>query len=282
MPDPHKNFAYSTVATAPSPASSGTSLVVASGEGTRFPAVPFNATIWPASSTPTPSNAEVVRVTARSTDTLTITRAQESSSARTVVVGDQIAATITALTITGAEAGNPLFASTWYYYATPNQAGGVVNTTLTRNRTYSPGPIPLNLGTLVRVGIEINGTGDAGSVIRLGLFADSSGVPGSLVADFGTIAADTTTGVKEITISQAVSDAKYWFTATQQGGTVSPTFKGYTASITNYWIPVDTVAPSGNPPMGVRDGNNWTGALGGSFGTPTSENSVMPRIFFRY
>ena len=99
MADQHLNFAYSTVATAPSPATSGTSLVVASGDGSKFPTPPFNATIWPVSTNPTTANAEVVRVTAISTDTLTIVRAQESSSARTVIVGDQIAATITAKTI---------------------------------------------------------------------------------------------------------------------------------------------------------------------------------------
>lgn len=103
MADAHKNFAVSTVATAPSPATSGTSLVVASGHGTRFPAVPFNATIWPASSQPDPTNAEIVRVTNISTDTFTITRTQESTSARTVIVGDQIAATITAKTLTDVE-----------------------------------------------------------------------------------------------------------------------------------------------------------------------------------
>lgn len=94
-PDAHANFAYSHVATAPSPASSGTSLVVTAGEGVRFPAVPFNATIWPIGTIPLATNAEIVRVTGRSTDTLTIVRAQESSSARSVIVGDQIAATIT-------------------------------------------------------------------------------------------------------------------------------------------------------------------------------------------
>lgn len=107
--DTHKNLAYSTVATAPSPASSGTSIVVESGHGTRFPAVPFNATVWAADEIPTPSNSEIVRVTNIATDTLTITRAQETGaggpSARTVVVGDQIAATITAKTLTDIEDG---------------------------------------------------------------------------------------------------------------------------------------------------------------------------------
>lgn len=101
--DSHANFSYSTVATAPSPASSGTSLVVAAGDGAKFPAVPFNATIWPTGAIPLTTNAEVVRVTTVSTDTLTIVRAQEGSSARTVVVGDQIAATITTKTLTDAE-----------------------------------------------------------------------------------------------------------------------------------------------------------------------------------
>lgn len=104
MADAHKNFAASLVATAPSPATSGTSLVVTAAEGGLFPAVPFNATVWPAGTQPTAANAEVVRVTNIATDTLTITRTQESSSARTVVVGDQIAATITAKTLTDAEA----------------------------------------------------------------------------------------------------------------------------------------------------------------------------------
>lgn len=94
--DVHKNFAYSTVATAPSTPTAGTSLVVAAADGAKFPAVPFNAVIWPVGVLPTATNAEVVRVTNISTDTFTITRTQESSANRTVVVGDQIMAGPTA------------------------------------------------------------------------------------------------------------------------------------------------------------------------------------------
>lgn len=100
MTDAYKNFAYSTVATAPSPASSGTSLVVFAGDGGKFPAPPFNAVIWPAGAQPVVTNAEIVRVTAVATDTFTITRTQESTSARTVVVGDQISAAFTAKLVT--------------------------------------------------------------------------------------------------------------------------------------------------------------------------------------
>lgn len=105
--DGHANLAASLVATAPSPATSGTSLVVTAASGTFFPAVPFNATIWPAgTAAPTHANAEIVRVTNVTTDTLTVTRAQEGTSARTVVVGDQIAATITAKTLTDIESNS--------------------------------------------------------------------------------------------------------------------------------------------------------------------------------
>lgn len=106
MPDAHKNFAYSTVATAPSPASSGTSLVVAAGHGTRFPTPPFNATVWPANTQPLPTNSEIVRVTAIGTDTLTVVRntpTEPNNQVRSIVVGDQIMAGITAKTILDTE-----------------------------------------------------------------------------------------------------------------------------------------------------------------------------------
>lgn len=104
MADAHKNFAYSTVTVAPSPATSGTSLTVGTDQGVLFPDAPFNATIWPTGAQPTSANAEVVRVTAIADDTFTIVRAQEGSAARTVIIGDQIAATVTAKTLTDAEA----------------------------------------------------------------------------------------------------------------------------------------------------------------------------------
>jgi len=101
--DAHKNFAYSTVLTAPNPALSGTSLVLAAGGGALMPAAPFNVTVWPKDVQPLASNASIERVTAIAGDTLTIIRTQEGSSAREIVVGDQVAATITAKTLTDRE-----------------------------------------------------------------------------------------------------------------------------------------------------------------------------------
>lgn len=105
--DPHKNFAVSTVATAPSPATTGTSLTLATGDGSKFPQPStdgaFNLVVWPAGLNPSTTNAEVVRCTARAGDVLTITRTQEGTSARTIIVGDQIGLNMTAKLLTDIE-----------------------------------------------------------------------------------------------------------------------------------------------------------------------------------
>ncbi len=137
MADAHKNFAYSTVLTAPSPTTKGTSLVVSSGQGALFPAVPFNATIWPASAQPTSGNAEIVRVTAISTDTFTITRAQEGSSRRGILVGDQIAATITTKTLEEVE--NPV--ASWSPYIFSSAAGSALQTLASASGQSSSGSL---------------------------------------------------------------------------------------------------------------------------------------------
>lgn len=68
-----------------------------------MPTPPFNMTVWPTGVQVLASNAEILTVSLIVGDTLTITRAQEGSSARTIVIGDQIAATITAKTLNDAE-----------------------------------------------------------------------------------------------------------------------------------------------------------------------------------
>ena len=77
----------SLVATAPSPAESGTSLVVTVGDGAALPAPPFRAIVFASAAV---ADHEVLNVTAVSVDTLTIVRAQDGSSARSILVGDQL------------------------------------------------------------------------------------------------------------------------------------------------------------------------------------------------
>lgn len=99
--DAHKNFARSTVATAPSPAISGTTLSVQAGHGARFPAAPFNIVVFSDGI----EDEEILRVTDKGTgDNWTVIRAQESTSGRTIIVGDRVWGGITVKTFTDIEA----------------------------------------------------------------------------------------------------------------------------------------------------------------------------------
>ncbi len=83
--DPIENFAKGVVFTGYN--ASATSIVLESGDGANFPSTfSYNVIWWNATDYPDPSddpNTEIVRVTGRTTDTLTVTRAQESTSATT-------------------------------------------------------------------------------------------------------------------------------------------------------------------------------------------------------
>jgi hypothetical protein len=87
------NNAISTLASGIT--NSATSITVASGDGSKFPSLTgseyFRATLIDAS-----NNLEIVKVTARSSDVLTVTRAQESTTARAFSTGDRIELRITA------------------------------------------------------------------------------------------------------------------------------------------------------------------------------------------
>lgn len=148
--DAHKNFAISTVAVAPSPPTTGTSLTVTSGEGAVFPAVPFNATVCPPGVLPTNVNAEIVRVTARSGDVLTITRTQENTNARTIAVGDLAVASITAKALTDLETpsfvGNVSTTGSYSEQSRTTPLGYWINTPfMATNFTHAPSGTPLTI-----------------------------------------------------------------------------------------------------------------------------------------
>lgn len=101
--DEHKNFSTFRVVTPPSPAASGTEIVVSPIGGAVLPAPPFNMTVGPVAAEPTTNNAEIVRVIAAVGYALTIERAQEGTSARAILAGDRIDNTITVKVVTDIE-----------------------------------------------------------------------------------------------------------------------------------------------------------------------------------
>lgn len=82
-----KDYATSTIAVAPSPADSGTSLEVEAGHGARFPSTPFFVTVHPPNMFPTLDNAEKLLVSAKSTDTFTIARGEGDTDPQEIEAG---------------------------------------------------------------------------------------------------------------------------------------------------------------------------------------------------
>src|SRR3990167_5754523 len=86
-----KNNAKSTITDNPL-TSGATTVNVQSGDGAKFPAAPFHATLY----TTDAALGEIVRVTAKSTDAFTITRAQEGTSAQSWAQNAHIELLVTA------------------------------------------------------------------------------------------------------------------------------------------------------------------------------------------
>jgi len=100
--DDHADLVLTTVTT--SPGTSGLTANVQAGTGAWFGTPPFQATIWPADQAPTLTNAEIVRVSDVTVDTLTFARAQEGTTAQPIAAGYQISASITAKVLNDIEA----------------------------------------------------------------------------------------------------------------------------------------------------------------------------------
>lgn len=97
MPNLHTDLSIGTVGTAPSPATSGTSLIVTDAVAANLPNVyPWYAVVKPSGTAPTRSNSEIIKVTGGSSSagntTYTIVRAQglPVTTARSIIAGDDI------------------------------------------------------------------------------------------------------------------------------------------------------------------------------------------------
>ena len=95
--------------------SSATAITLQSGQGSKLPSAPFNLVWWNSTDYPNPANdpnVEIVRVTAIATDTLTISRAQEGTSATNHNTGGKtysLVQGITAKMIADIQASLPAF-----------------------------------------------------------------------------------------------------------------------------------------------------------------------------
>jgi hypothetical protein len=123
---------------------------------------------------------------------------------------------------------------------------GVGTTVLTANAVIAVPIVIPRIGTATSINIRVTSAGAAGSVIRLGLYADTGAFnPRSLIADGGTVDG-TTTGLKTATISVPVKPGIYWLVAVGQGAPATqPTVNSLTGQ-----APIFDASP--DPATGVN------------------------------
>ena len=108
-----------------------------------------------------------------------------------------------------ARTGEYLF-NAFAYYAAATQ-------TLTANRLYATPFWVARAMTVDRIAIEVATAGAAGEAARLGIYKDGTNLyPGDLVVDAGTVAVDST-GIKTVTISEALTKGLYWVAVVSDG-----------------------------------------------------------------
>lgn len=153
MAEQFTNNATSTLAAGI--ATSATSLTVSSGDGAKFPSLSgsdfFRATLFKKST----GEIEIVKVTARSTDTFTITRAQEGTTALALSAGDLVELRPTAGYFNSLSVTDSTVQAGTYSYAA--DTGGVNTLAVTLN----PVPASLTDGMVVRTKVNNTNTGAA-------------------------------------------------------------------------------------------------------------------------
>lgn len=109
-----------------------------------------------------------------------------------------------------------LVSGRWY---TGRRVPGTLATatfTPTQNRIYFA-PFDIEVATAFQSMFAWVITAQASNTFRLGIYGDTSGAPGALIVDAGTIDASST-GAKTVSISVTANPGRLWLAIVQQGG----------------------------------------------------------------
>lgn len=166
-----------------------------------------------------------------------------------------------------------LFDSGYYYSFTSSPS----------DTTASPGANSLQGGayfyvdaatTFDMIGVEVT-TAVASSTVRLGIYSVTNSLPTTLVLDAGTVDSSTT-GVKQIVISQQLTKGSYILVAVQQGGGSSVAFR---ARYGGYGVPPPQTAIAS-----VNNSGFTSSSVSGSLPNSPSwsiNQSACPKVMVR-
>lgn len=159
------------------------------------------------------------------------------------------------------------------YAGTSSTAWAIGDATATPFQVHSRG------ASFNQAGIRVTTVGTAGAVIRLGVYADSSGYPGALISDWGTVDA-TVTGDKTVTISWAPTGGIYWLVAACQVAASSTQANAGNANPTPFGISDQYFGNVGAAnPAGY--GDTMTGALAANWTATLVGRNFTGRVILR-
>ena len=161
----------------------------------------------------------------------------------------------------------PLGWLTGTYVRCPISTSGVTTVVPTKDRsTFTAVFVPKG-GAIDRVAIEVTTVGGAGSVVRIGLYADNNGAPSTLINDAGTVDTATATGFQTLTVSwTGLNAGLYWICAVAQVGT-SPTLRAVSTVLSGF-APYRLTTTSNVPDQWQVQGQK-SGALPSTYGSVT-------------
>jgi hypothetical protein len=282
--------------------SSATSITLTSGQGARFPTLAggdyFYATL-----VDTSNNLEIVKCTARSTDVLTVVRAQESTTARAYNTGDRIEIRLTAQTFIDAvneigptQVSDEDNTSTGYFDlpsgttaqrpASPVNGMTRYNTTLNQFEVYQNGAwtqylTAYSVEYLVVAGgggsANIFGAGGAGGLVgssttvsTLSSYTITVGAGGSGGGSAGSTPINGTNGANSAAFGVTVIGGGF-------GGAQANGNSGGSGGGGGGWASVSYAGGAGTSGQGSNGGNGSTGdGAGGGGGGATAAGGTAP------
>ena len=132
--------------------------------------------------------------------------------------------------------------------------------------------------SIAKIGAEVQSAGSAGSLFRIGIYADDGyNYPGALVLDAGTIDGTSAT-VQDITLGSptVLTPGMYWVGGAAQ--VAAPTMRVYTTQMTPSYFPqvVGTSAPGVGAAVYGYTQASVTGALPATFTTTVIAANAQP------
>lgn len=173
----------------------------------------------------------------------------------------------------------------YYLTCSPQAVGtsaGLGTGTMRLYPWYVPNPV-----TITVIGVEITTAGDAGSTVRLGLYADNgTGLPGQLILDSIANAVSgavdgATVAVQSVTVAKTLPAGLYWVAAVVQNvTTTSPTVRTANGPITPYTYGSTAVPGAGVGWIGYTQ-SGVTAALPATCTVGNVGTLYPPRVFVK-